>query len=559
MSRPAPLFLGGWKLWAGAGAILCLAFALRVPLLDGPRFHPDEALFASFARSIAVWRDPLLAAAPVDKPPLLFYLQALCYPFLGPREMAARLPNLFASLLTVALTFAAARSLFPVIHSAPRRNRNRAVPLLAALLIALSPLAVAFGPTAFTDSLMVMWGMAAVAAAAGGRAAWAGLWLGLGLATKYQAILFLPLVAGILILLPGRGDRRGWTRPVIGLLLSAAGVAVWDLARSGRISLLAAQMAGYGGVRSIHPDQLWPRLMEWASLGKFMFGPPGFNLLLLSASLAWPFWLLTHRSSIRPSIPGILLFGWLLAFFALNWWLTISIWDRYLLPAVPVAALLVGWWANKAGGLPLDLWQRYLLPTVQSNKIRVKASLRRRRISFVSVSYHILPIVLLAALLPAGSSAASGALPVGGDHGTFDGIDQVADFFADHPYGTVLYDHWLSWELRYYMFDSRVYVSWFASPTTLTTDLRAFGSTSPRYLVIPSWESSLPAIEAVGAAGYDLDCVFRAHRPDNTLSFTVYRIRKVLVQKQLCPLVTTLPVNHHQNGKLFLIKGELET
>ncbi len=155
--------------WAGT-VVLVLAFGLRVPLLNGPRFHPDEALFASFARSIAVWRDPLLATAPVDKPPLLFYLQALCYPFLGPREMAARLPNLWASLVTVAITYAIARQLGRV---APTANDVRARaqclgPTVAALIVALSPLAIAFGATAFTDPLMVMWGTAAVLAAVGG-------------------------------------------------------------------------------------------------------------------------------------------------------------------------------------------------------------------------------------------------------------------------------------------------------------------------------------------------------------------------------------------------------
>ena len=160
--------------------VLCLAFALRVPRLNGPRFHPDEALFASFARGIAVWRDPLLRTGPVDKPPLLFYLQAVCYPFLGPREMAARLPNLFGSLLTVALTYAVTsrvlsvasgtiRALPHTLSATPNRphSGHRPAPLAAALLVACSPLAAAFGPTAFTVPLMVTWGTAALMAAAG--------------------------------------------------------------------------------------------------------------------------------------------------------------------------------------------------------------------------------------------------------------------------------------------------------------------------------------------------------------------------------------------------------
>ena len=468
-------------------AILALAFALRVPLLDGPRFHPDEALFASFARAIAVWRDPLLAAAPVDKPPLLFYLQALCYPFLGPVEMAARLPNLFASLLTVALTYAVSRRL--------ARSLCPLDSLVAAALVALSPLAIAFGPTAFTDPLMVAWGMAAVLAASNGRPGWAGFWLGLGLATKYQAILFLPLLVGLLWL-PRKspavqGRERRWTRLAGGISLPVAAVAAWELARAGRFSLLSAQLTGYGGVRPLSPDEWWPRLVEWGELARYLVAP-AWGALLLALLLPW---LLVRRQRPGAVVLNLLLLGWLSGYFLLHWLLNINPWDRYLLPAVPVVGMLAGWSAGE--------WIPRYRPLV------VRA----------------LPLILLVILaLPAALSAAGGALPVGGDHGTFDGIEQVADFFAGHPYGTVLYDHWLSWELRYYLFDSRVYVSWFPNPAALVTDLEAFGADPPRYLLVPTWQPSRPIIQELKAAGFKPSPVFRATRPDSTSSFIVYTI-----------------------------------
>jgi 4-amino-4-deoxy-L-arabinose transferase-like glycosyltransferase len=47
----------------------------------------------------------------VDKPPLSFYLGALSMVAVGPSELAARLPALFASLVSVALVWALARRL----------------------------------------------------------------------------------------------------------------------------------------------------------------------------------------------------------------------------------------------------------------------------------------------------------------------------------------------------------------------------------------------------------------------------------------------------------------
>jgi len=480
-----------WLRWSPI-LILLGAFALRVPGLDGPRFHPDEALFASFARAIAVWRDPLLTTAPVDKPPLLFYLQALCYPFLGPREMAARLPNLYASLVTVALTLALTR-----------RLAGRAYPLsplLAALLAGLSPLAVAFGATAFTDPLMVMWALAALLAAAGGRPGYAGLWIGLGMATKYQAALFLPLIAGLLWW-HGRGTHQRpkgpsssptrWLRLLLGVAIPLGSVLLWDALRIGASPLMAAQLRGYGELR-LAPVHSWAeRLVAWLQLGGTWTGSTALSGLIAFAALVLlGRWMRTGRASPL----ALVLLGWLAGYGLLHWWVNVPVWDRYLLPVVPVASLAAGWGIDAvlARARPLD------------------------RLMAVA-------LVLVLLLAPA-NRAAAGSLPLGGDRGLYDGIDQVAEFFADHPYGTVLYDHWLSWQLRYYLFDSRVYVSWFADPARLQEDLRVFGDRSPRYLVLPAWEEVAPLEAAVAGAGYRLEPVLTAERPDGSISFFVYRI-----------------------------------
>ncbi len=482
--------MGQRWMWLMA-ALLGLAWLLRVPLLHGPRFHPDEALFASFARSIAVWRDPLLRTVPVDKPPLLFYLQALCYPFLGPQEMAARLPNLFASLVTVALTGRAATLLF----------RDQVGGVIAAGVVALSPLAVAFGATAFTDPLTVMWCTAALLAAVGRRPGYAGLWLGLGLATKYQAAFFVPLAAAALAI-HGAG-RRDWVRWTAGVACPAAAVLLWDLARAGRFELLSTQWRSYGGLSLVWGEALWFRLREWWRLGRYVTGSAGLNAVLIGALVV----LVVRRSSGPPACGGrqaqtgrrsdflAWLAIWLAGYALAHWLLEVQVWDRYLLPAVPIVALL------SAG---------------------IVARLRSWRMAGWVPALALATMLVL--MLPAAGQAAAGRLPVGGDHGLYDGIDQVAGFFSRHPYGTVLYDHWLSWELRYYMFDSRVHISWFASPAALVDDLEVFGRMSKRYLVVPLWESTDSARRAVEQAGFMLKPVLTARRPDETESFVVYQI-----------------------------------
>ncbi|MFQ5421605.1 MAG: glycosyltransferase family 39 protein, partial [Anaerolineae bacterium] len=127
---------GRWRLVVLV--ITALALFWRLPGLFANGFQADEALFASFARTIAVWRDPLLVLQPVDKPPLLFYAQAAFYPMFGPVQWAARLPDFIASILLIPLT---ARLVW-------RWYGDGLAAVMTAVLLAFSPLAIQFSPTA---------------------------------------------------------------------------------------------------------------------------------------------------------------------------------------------------------------------------------------------------------------------------------------------------------------------------------------------------------------------------------------------------------------------------
>src|SRR5512134_2998847 len=138
--------------------MVALGLACRALPLTANRFHPDEALYASFGRLITSGRDPILASVIVDKPPLHYYAVAGSMFLFGPSEMAARLPNLLASAVSLALLYSAARRLY-----------GRASATTALVAFSLSPFAISFAATAFVDPLQLAFLLWAVAESAGGR------------------------------------------------------------------------------------------------------------------------------------------------------------------------------------------------------------------------------------------------------------------------------------------------------------------------------------------------------------------------------------------------------
>ncbi len=508
--------------------ICLLAFAFRLGPLFGNRFHPDEALFSTWALKIARGENLLLTGLPVDKPPLLIYLTALSYIIFGQNELAARVPGLIASVVSVVLVWRLAisqigtgklgnsklvTSTFGEYQLANRSPENKFTTyqftaLLPPLLLALSPFAISFAPTAFLDPLMVMFGLASLVAASRGRAGWAGILLGLSFATKVQGLFFAPLIP---VFWSKQVDREishsisHSLRPSVSFALSLAGIAagilLWDRLRGG-LPFWVQQSINYGGIRVIYPSELIPRLTDWFNFLPYFFGP----IVGVLGLIGLPFLLqqdLTRAARTRAAFIDLWLFIFSIGFLAIHWLLAFPTWDRYLLILVPLAALLFG---------------RAIHHLLMLSHTDMSARHPVRDSIFLSI--------IILAMLPFSITAARSGYPIGGDHGANDGIEQIADYLKALPSGTVVYDHWLAWELGYYLGDGFAYLAYFDTPAALADDLRVFGGHDERYVIFPGRESPDKAIDAIGQVGYTLRPVFATRDRFGQTSFTIYQIVK---------------------------------
>ena len=109
MNRYITLFL--FLLLVGVSALAFIAFNGRVHLFDW-----DEINFAESAREMIVTGDYLTVRIDYqpfwEKPPLFIVLQAASMQIFGINEMAARLPNTLAGILTLVVLFLAGRKFF---------------------------------------------------------------------------------------------------------------------------------------------------------------------------------------------------------------------------------------------------------------------------------------------------------------------------------------------------------------------------------------------------------------------------------------------------------------
>lgn len=403
--------------------LLLLAAALRMAVLrHDARLHPDEALYATYARRMALFGDFLLADSPLDKPPLGIMATAAAFAAWGEGEFQARVPGAAFSLIGLCAAYGLIRRLYGL----------RAA-LIAAVILALSPFDLALSATAFHDPALTMFCLLCALALARGSPAWAGVFAACALATKQSAVQFLPMYVALGWVANGGLAWRDVVRFAVPIAAGAGLLAVWSMLRAAPVDYWTLGVLNPGLLRLIRPDEVAPRLAAWAGSYAYAVGGwPLFALMLIPVGRAL-------RRTDWAALADLIAAGGLLGTLLLYWLVAFNVYDRYLHPLIPLTALLIGRGAALIGG--------------------------RRAFSLTVIGVLILILILM---LPGTAEVVQNRHSIGVQSAAYTGIDQLAASLNALPGESVLYDHWLSWEIRYYLGQfTRVWVVWLPTPESL--------------------------------------------------------------------------------------------
>src|SRR5690606_24337662 len=110
-------------------------------------------------------------------------------------------------------------------------------------------------------------------------------------------------------------------------------------------------------------------------------------------------------------------------------------------------------------------------------------------------------------------AASSGETNINNEGVKYEGIDSLAAYLNSQPVATVIYDHWLGWQLDYYLGEwhdkRRVY---YPTPDALVQDALKLCETGARYLPAPAGDAVGPWLEALRTAGFTVTEAYRSPR-----------------------------------------------
>ncbi len=490
---------------------LLLCFGLSLQLLNRYPLREDEALYSYWALHLR-YEDPWMLTVWPDKPPLYLWSQAALFSMLGATQATARLLNIGVTTATVALLAATSQRLW--------RNSGT----VTALLYALNPFALSFAATAYTDPLLIFCGQLAFYLALRGRWIGAGIALGAAIMTKQQGLLYLPLLVAAVVIqpcfrLPLTTRINVWAKikRLVALFIGVAIVVIpllygdslrWDVAPSP----WDLSVRNYGGLTMVSPMEWWVRARAWATLLWYVGGSWSawsiYGFLVLFA-LGWDRWhyageRVTRRWRVKESFPAargtsgwmaVLLLLWSLGFLLLHLVTNIQIWDRYLLPLIPITVLLV----SDAVVRPSVAGARSTMRLANGKAGHGIGGVVRREQQSSIIAANPIPLLLcVLLLLPTAWNAARGGLPIGGDHGAYSGLEEAISWLRAEEENLpahqqlILYQHRLSWQLQFYLYreeqQGQIDVRWFANALTLA-DNAAKSTAQRRFLLQPTWQA----------------------------------------------------------------------
>ncbi len=446
-------------------AVLLIGALLRIPLLArDSRFQPDEALYATFGRSVSNG-DLLLSGETLDKPPLLFWAIGGSFRLFGISEFAARLPDWAASVVSVGVLFALARRLYA----------DQRIALVAALLLAVSPFDRAFAGTAYTDPLLTLGVLCGCLASVMGRWRLAGFALAFAFATKPSGLQWIPLVILLGWVCSGLSIcalRRFMLTFGIGFVM----LALWSAARGTVPDFWTLNVVNNTPGRLIRANEVLPRFERWGSLLGTLAPLP------ILGWLAVPLTAFSRNQQVELSrhlLIDVLLTAYTIASLAALWLIAFNTYDRYLHTLAPFMLIL----------------------------------LARMIVAVCALFKHPTAYRVALALTCFSPLLTSGAV-IGGDPEEYTGIDRVASVLDALPVGTIVYDHWLGWELRFYLGDKPpIRVIWMPNVDEMISAVQS------GYLVAPRSEAD-PWLAALKKAGVSVNI------SDETPTFIIAQVTR---------------------------------
>ncbi len=317
----------------------------------------------------------------------------------------------------------------------------------------------------------------------------------MALACKPTAALALPLVLVLGLVsvttrsVAARSTLRRLGNFVLPLAIGVGLLALWDLARAPR-SFYTLAVARNDPGRLIRADELWPRLEAWADR---LSTAVGSQALAAALSLLVLLWLIggLRRGRSRTAALDWSIIGFALAFLGWYWQVAFNTYDRYLHPLTPFLLLL-------AAHAAIGLWRR-----AGARPVMLAAG----------------AAIVAAGLLPSTLRTLDGDTPLIDSQSEYAGIDHLAQYLKMDLRGEVVYDHWLGWELAYYLGDDPgVVVVYMPLPDDLADDMR--GQSASRYFAAPSAVEAGPWLAALDRAGIDVQTVYT----DPPHGFVVYAL-----------------------------------